>query len=61
MHTATVLHCHTFVPVKEVATVALAAFETFSCAPARRGQAGAGEITSPCAQLIMAVGWAGES
>jgi len=60
VHAAAPLQGHAGFPVEEEPVVALAALEARPAARGRHGEAGAGEVAGAGAELVVAVGWAGE-
>lgn len=60
MDAATLLQGHTGAAIEEEAVVALASLEAGPAARRWHGEAGTGEVTGAGAELVVAVGWAGE-
>lgn len=60
MHAAALLQGHTGFSVEEVPVVTLASLEARPAAWGWHGEAGTGEVAGTGAELIVAVGWAGE-
>lgn len=60
MCAATPLEGYASFSIEEVPIVALAALEACPAARGRHREAGAGEVTGTGAELVVAVGWAGE-